>query len=340
MQYFFKMQAFHTLLSKIKQEQFSPFYLLSGTEPYYIDTITTELIDKLVNEQSRDFDFTLFYGKEAITAQIIETVKRYPMIAPYNLVIIKEAQLMPSSSWDDLADYLENPTSQSIIVFCFKHKAFDKRKKLYKAAERVGEVLTVKPLYDNQISKWVSNEAKSLSIDLSTAASVMLSEYIGSNLSALHNELVKLRLVVKKGETISPDHIEQHVGISKEFNSFELQKAIGFGQFSKAFQIIQYLNRNSKNHPIVLTLAALHNYFQKLLLLKGLSRPNEASRILGVNPFFIKDYQVAAARFSMKQLTEAMSCVLDADLKSKGIKGLNTSTQKIMEELLLKLFTL
>ena len=334
------MQAFHTLLSKIKQEQFSPFYLLSGTEPYYIDTITTELIDKLVNEQSRDFDFTLFYGKEAITDQIIETVKRYPMIAPYNLVIIKEAQLMPSSSWDDLADYLENPTSQSIIVFCFKHKAFDKRKKLYKAAERVGEVLTVKPLYDNQISKWVSNEAKSLSIDLSTAASVMLSEYIGSNLSALHNELVKLRLVVKKGETISPDHIEQHVGISKEFNSFELQKAIGFGQFSKAFQIIQYLNRNSKNHPMVLTLAALHNYFQKLLLLKGLSRPNEASRILGVNPFFIKDYQVAAARFSMKQLTEAMSCVLDADLKSKGIKGLNTSTQKIMEELLLKLFTL
>jgi DNA polymerase III subunit delta len=334
------MQAFNTLLSKIKQEQFSPFYLLSGTESYFIDAITNALMDQLVNEQSRDFDFTLFYGKEAISAEIIETAKRYPMIAPYNVVIVKEAQFMPPSSWDDLAAYVENPTSQSIVVFCFKHKAFDKRKKLYKAAERVGEVLTVKPLYDNQISKWISDEAKSLNIDLSPAAATMLSEYIGANLSALHNELVKLQLVVKNGETITPDHIETHVGISKEFNSFELQKAIGLGQFSKAFQIIQYLNRNPKNHPLVLTLATLHNYFQKLLLLKGLSNPAEAPKVLGVNPFFVKEYQSAAARFSMKQITQAMSSVLDADLKSKGIKGVNTTPQQIMEELLLKLFTL
>jgi DNA polymerase-3 subunit delta len=262
------------------------------------------------------------------------------MVAQSNVVIIKEAQFMSSSSWDDLSGYVENPTPQTIMVFCFKHKAFDKRKKLYKAAEKVGEVLTVKPLYDNQVTKWVAEEARNLKLSLSPAASTLLSEYIGANLSALHNELVKLKLVVKEGETITPDHIESHVGISKEFNSFELQKAIGLGQFSKAFQIIQYLNRNPKNHPMVLTLSTLHNYFQKLLILKGLKNPADAPRVLGVNPFFVKDFQSAAARFSMKQITEAMRAILDADLKSKGIKGVNTSPQQIMEELLLKLFTL
>ena len=334
------MQAFHTLLSKIKQDQFSPFYLLSGTESYYIDAVTNVLIKKLVNEQSRDFDFTLFYGKEATPAEIIETAKRYPMVAQYNVVIIKEAQFMSSSSCDDLSGYVENPTPQTIMVFCFKHKAFNKRKKLYKAAEKVGEVLTVKPLNDNQVTKWVAEEAKKLKLSLSPAASTLLSEYIGANLSALHNELVKLKLVVKEGETITPDHIESHVGISKEFNCFELQKAIGLGQFSKAFQIIQYLNRNPKNHPMVLTLSTLHNYFKKLLILKGLKNPADAPRVLGVNPFFIKDFQSAAARFSMKQITEAMRSILDADLKSKGIKGVNSSPKQIMEELLLKLFTL
>jgi DNA polymerase-3 subunit delta len=302
--------------------------------------VTNALIEKLVNEQSRDFDYTLFYGKEAAPSEIIETAKRYPMVAQYNVVIIKEAQFMSSSSWDDLSGYVENPTPQTIMVFCFKHKAFDKRKKLYKAAEKVGEVLTVKPLYDNQVTKWVAEEARNLKLSLSPAASTLLSEYIGANLSALHNELVKLKLVVKEGETITPDHIESHVGISKEFNSFELQKAIGLGQFSKAFQIIQYLNRNPKNHPMVLTLSTLHNYFQKLLILKGLKNPADAPRVLGVNPFFVKDFQSAAARFSMKQITEAMRAILDADLKSKGIKGVNTSPQQIMEELLLKLFTL
>ena len=302
--------------------------------------MTNALIEKLVNEQSRDFDYTLFYGKEAAPSEIIETAKRYPMVAQYNVVIIKEAQFMSSSSWDDLSGYVENPTPQTIMVFCFKHKAFDKRKKLYKAAEKVGEVLTVKPLYDNQITKWVAEEARNLNLSLSPAASTLLSEYIGANLSALHNELVKLKLVVKEGETITPDHIESHVWISKEFNSFELQKAIGLGQFSKAFQIIQYLNRNPKNHPMVLTLSTLHNYFQKLLILKGLKNPADAPRVLGVNPFFVKDFQSAAARFSMKQITKAMRSILDADLKSKGIKGVNTSQQQIMEELLLKLFTL
>ncbi len=334
------MQAFSSLLSKIEKYQFAPFYLLSGTEPYYIESILNTITSKLVDNISRDFDYTLFYGKEVIASQIIETAKRYPMIADYNLVIIKEAQSMSSESLDELATYLERPMIKSVVVFCFMHKAFDKRKKLYKAAEKKGVVLTVKPLYENQIISWLINHSKVLNLSLSPSVAVLISEHIGPNLSRLDSELRKLKLVINKDQVITADDVEKYVGISKKFNNFELQNAIGKRNFSKAFQIIQYLNKNSKNHPLVLILSSLHNYFQKLLLLKGLSIQSEASKVIGVNHFFIKDYQSAADRLNMRQITLALNHVLDADLKSKGIKGVNQTNKRILESLLLKLFSI
>jgi len=334
------MQALSSLLSKIEKHQFAPFYLLSGTEPYYIESILNIITSKLVDNISRDFDYTLFYGKEVIASQIIETAKRYPMIADYNLVIIKEAQSMSSESLDELATYLERPMIKSVVVFCFMHKAFDKRKKLYKAAEKKGVVLTVKSLYENQIISWLINHSKVLNLSLSPSVAVLISEHIGPNLSRLDSELRKLKLVINKDQVITADDVEKYVGISKKFNNFELQNAIGKRNFSKAFQIIQYLNKNSKNHPLVLILSSLHNYFQKLLLLKGLSIQSEASKVIGVNHFFIKDYQSAADRLNMRQITLALNYVLDADLKSKGIKGVNQNNKRILESLLLKLFSI
>jgi DNA polymerase-3 subunit delta len=334
------MQAFSLLLSEIKKHQFAPFYLLSGTESYYIECVLNTIISKLVDNTSRDFDYTLFYGKEVVASQIIETAKRYPMIADYNLVVIKEAQSMSSESLDELASYLEKPMIKTVVVFCFMHKAFDKRKKLYKAAEKKGIVLTVKPLYENQIISWLINHSKALNLSLSPSVAVLISEHIGANLSRLDSELRKLKLVVNKGEAVTAEDVEKYVGISKEFNSFELQNAIGRRDFSKAFQIIQYLNKNSKNHPLVLILSSLHNYFQKLLLLKGITIPSDATKVIGVNPFFIKDYQSAADRLNMHQITLALNHVLNADLKSKGIKGVNQTPKRILESLLLKLFSL
>ena len=232
------MQAFFTLLSKIDKDQFSPFYLLSGTEPYYIDSVLTALTSKLVDEASRDFDYTLFFGKEAQASEIIETAKRYPMMSKFNLVVVKEAQQLPPAAFDELAAYVAQPTQQSIVVLCHMHKAFDKRKKLYKAVENAGEVLTVKPLYDNQIPQWISQHAKSMQLDLTPTAVELLSTYVGANLSRLSSELKKLKLVSQPSETLDGDAIEKYVGISKVFNSFELQKAIGLGNFSLAFQIV------------------------------------------------------------------------------------------------------
>lgn len=331
------MQAFFTLLSKIQKEQFSPFYLLSGNEPFYIDAILKALVNKLVDEASKDFDFSQFYGKEAVASEIIETAKRYPMLSKHNVVVVKEAQFMNASAFDLLATYATQPMAQTVVVFCYKNKAFDKRKKLYKAVEKTGEILTVKPLYYNQLSPWIRDQSHDLKIDISPVAVELLATYIGANLNGLYGALKKLKLIIPEGITITQEHIEKHIGISKAFNSFELQKAIGLGQFSKAFQIIQYLNRNTKDHPLVLTLATLHNYFQKLLLLKGVG---SSSKQLGINPYFMKEYQTAANRFSMRQITHAMGYILEADLKSKGITARNQTSKDVLEELLLKLFTL
>jgi DNA polymerase III subunit delta len=334
------MQAFFTLLSKIEKRQFSPFYLLSGTESYYIDAVLAALISNLVDESSRDFDYTVFYGKEASASDIIETAKRYPMIAEYNVVVVKEAQLLLPSSLEDLAIYASQPTPKTVLVFCYMHKEFDKRKKLYKAADKFGEILTVKPLYDNQIPQWVNQHAKSLGLELTPTAIELISSYVGSNLTQLSNELKKLKLVVKPGEFVDEHSIEKYVGISKTYNSFELQKAIGLGNFSLAFQIVQYLNLNAKSNPLVLTLSSLHTYFQKLLLLKGIGKSSNAAAVIGVSPFFLKEFEIAAKRLSMRQISKAMKCVFEADLKSKGITGTNSSSSEILETLLIQLFTL
>lgn len=334
------MQAFFTLLSKIQKDHFSPFYLLSGTESFYIDAVVASLTSKLVEEASRDFDYTVFFGKEANATEIIETAKRYPMMARYNVVVIKEAQQLPPAVFDQLALYASHPTNQSIVVLCYMHKAFDKRKKLFKAVEKTGEILTVKPLFDNQIPQWIREHAKSLQLDLSPTAVELLTSSVGSNLSRLSSELQKLKLVVEKDKTIDEEAIEKYVGISKSFNSFELQKAIGIRNFSLAFQIVQYLNRNQKAHPLILTLSSLHSYFQKLLLLKGIDNSKNAAATIGVSPYFLKEYESAANQFSMRQITTAMRHIFEADLKSKGIGSVNAGVDEILETLLLQLFTL
>jgi len=335
------MQAFFTLLSKIEKDQFSPFYLLSGTESYYLDTVVASLISKLVDETSRDFDFTLFFGKEANASEIIETAKRYPMMAKYNLVVVKEAQQMSSFIFDELALYAAQPLNQSIVVLCYMHKAFDKRKKLFKTVEKMGEVFTAKPMYENQLTKWISDHARSLQLDLTPTAIELLFSYVGANLSRLSNELKKIKLVVQENEIIDKGAIEKYVGISKTFNSFELQKAIGLGKFSLAFRITQYLNRNQKTYPLVLILSSLHSYFQKLLLIKTLAYSSESTLgNIGISPYFIKEYEAAAKRFSMRQVCDAMRYIFEADIKNKGVFGVNSGSNEILETLLLRLFTL
>lgn len=330
------MQSFLNLLIKINNKEYSPFYLLSGNESFFIDKICDSLIENLVSETSKDFDYSQFYGKESTASEIIETAKRYPMLSKYNIVVIKEAQFMDKKELNDLALYANKPMLQSIVIFCYKGKAFDKRNKLYKEVSKCGEILTVKPLFENQLNTWVKNQIKNRKLKISPDAVELLISNIGSDLNRINSELDKLNFIFSDNKSISKDDIEKHVGINKKFNIFELQKALGLRNFSDAFKIIQYLNENPKENPIVMILSGIHSYFQKLLLIKSIGNNYEK---IGINPYFMKEYENAASRFSMKQLVNAMEQILIADLESKGIESGGKSSKEITEGLILKLFT-
>ena len=331
------MKEFFSLLSKIQRNEFSPLYLLSGSESFFIDATLKVLMEKLSDEKSNDFDLSVFYGKEAKAIQILECAKRYPMLSKHNTVVLKDAQLINTNELDVITSYAQNPNLQTILIICYKNKIFDKRKKLFKAIEKNGDVLLAKPIYENKLNSWIQRQAEILDIKISPLATELLAGYVGSNLGNLDQELKKLKIIVKDEDVVTEEHIEKYLGISKESYCIELQKAIGIGNFSKAFQIIQFLNRNSKDHPLVLVLSNLYNYFKKLLLLKGVTSD---PKVLGINPFFISEYSAAAKRLNMRQISLAMDHIMEADLKSKGINTNNATYKQTMEELLLKLFTL
>ena len=324
-------------MSSIDRGEYKPFYLFSGTEPYFIDRLEEKITQKLTDEASRSFDYSLFYGREVEASQIIETAKRFPLIAPHHLVVIREAQYLEKST-DLIAQYLTHPQPQTIIVFCYKYKAFDKRKKLYKAAKKVGALLETKTLYDNQVGQWIEDQLKVAQFKIDSNALQILTEALGNNLTKIEKEISKLNLVLEKGTQITPDHIEQYVGFSKDYNNFELYKAVGKRDFHLCIKIVKHLSENPKNHPLVLTVSGFYNFFRRVLLYHGLSDKSKAAGLLGVNPYFVRDYEQACQKFSLKQASKAISLVLEADLKSKGVGVKSGNQNDILQDLLVKVF--
>ena len=333
------MNVLNKIIDNINICEIDPFYLLSVTEPYFIDDISNQIVKKLVSNSSKDFDFSILYGKDSSVNEIIETAKRYPMISNYHVVLIREAQYL-DKKYDELSKYILNPQKESVIIFCYKNKIFDKRSKLYKAAISSGVVFESKPLYENQISPWVSNQLKSEGLEANPKSIQLLIEFLGLDLGKIKQEITKLKILCSK-ELITPELIEKHVGISKDFNNFELINAIGSKNKNKSIQIINYLSNNSKNNPIVLTISSLFQFFKKLLLFHGVSEINgrhNISSTLGINPYFIKDYEKASKFYNMKNCSHAIDLIHNADLKSKGIVGNNEGHKDILIDLISDLF--
>ena len=330
------MQDYNKILLNIKKENYSPFYLLSGKENYFIDSISSIIVNKIVQESSKEFDFTKFYGQDTSASEIIESARRFPMLSKYNLIIVNEAQNMRISEYDYLAKYVSQPSEHSIIIFCYKNKEFDKRKKLYKNVKIYGEFGNFRKINDNQLLNWIRVRANNIRLEISPIATELLVSNIGNNLSRLDSELKKLKIIVSDGGTVNQEHIEKYIGISKDFNTFELQSAIGLGYFSKAFQIVKFLSSNLKDNSIGPILGSLHSYFQKLILLKTVG--NHINRV-GIHPYFINEYKRVSERFSLKQISQALEYIMKADLKSKGIGGYKKN-ETVLEELVLKLFSI
>lgn len=331
------MQEFNQLMSSVDRGDYKPFYLLSGTEPYFIDRLEAKITDQLTDEASRSFDYSLFYGKEVEASQIIETAKRFPLLASHHLVVVREAQHLDKSS-DLIAEYLSQPQPQTIIVFCFKHKTFDKRKKLYKVVKKVGSLLESKTLYDNQISQWIGDRLKEAQFTIDSAALQILIEALGNDLSKIEKEVDKLKIVLEEGSQITPEQIEDHVGFSKDYNNFELYKAVGKRDFYQTAKIVKYLSENPKNHPLVITISGFYNFFRRLVLYHGIPDKSKAASMLGVNPYFVRDYEQASRQFNLKQASKAISLTLEADLKCKGVGVKSGNHYDILQDLLVKVF--
>ena len=331
------MREFKQLMSIISKGEYAPFYLLSGTEAYFIDQVEALLTDRLTDESSRSFDYSLFYGKDVDASQVVETAKRFPMLAHYHLIVVREAQHM-DRSLDLIADYLSNFQPKTILVLCYKHKAFDKRKKLYKAANKFGVVLESKELYDNQIGLWIKEKIGLTTLKVDALGLQLLGEALGSDLNKIQNEIEKLKIILTEGTLITPELIEKHVGFSKDYNNFELYKALGIRDFSKCAMIIKYMAENPKSHPLVLTIGGMYTFFRRLLMFHGLSDKKSAASLLGVNPFFVKDYEQASRFFNMKQSSRSLTFILEADLKSKGVGVKTINHSGVLQDMIIKIF--
>lgn len=307
-----------------------------GTEPFFIDQITAALMGTVVDEMARDFDTTVVYGKETTVDQIVEAAKRFPMMGAHQLIVVKEAQYLDRSI-DQLASYCAAPQPQSVLVLCYKHKKLDKRKKVYKAIASNGQILETKPLYDNQVGGWIEQRGKGYGFSFQPQALAMLVAYLGSDLGKIDKELEKLTNSVPSGTEITPEVIEQNIGYSKDFNSFELQNALGQRNLALCYRIVKYMGNNPSQHPFPLTISVVFNFFQKLFMFHGIKNPADAPRVLGVSPYFVKDYQAAAQKYSMRQTAKVLQLLNEYDLKSKGVGASSLPLEELMKEMVLKI---
>ena len=325
------------IISSISNKKLNPVYFLMGNEPYYIDNLTERFSKDIISKEEQEFNQVILYGKDVSTEVVIAEAKQYPFGSEKRVVIVKEAQHLKNI--EILDSYLDNPQISTVLVIAYKGKSVDKRKKFGKNLSKKCVVFESKKLYDNKIPSWILEyiNMKGYKIDYNAAA--ILSEYLGTDLSKITNELDKLMLVVKKEEQITTKLVEYHIGISKDYNVFELQNALGIKNVVKANRIINHFAANPKAHHIVPILGALFTFFQKIMIYHFLEDKSSKSvaSILKVNPFFIAQYQTASSNYSKKQLFHIFEYLKDYDLRSKGLNNKNTTQSALLKELIFKI---
>ena len=327
------MNTTNQLITDIKGGKIAPIYFLMGEEAYYIDVISDFIESYVLAEEEKGFNQMVLYGKDVTIQDIVSNAKRYPMMAERQVIIVKEAQNLIKTI-EQLVDYAKNPQPSTVLVFNYKYKTLDKRKALYKALSKAAVVFESKKIYEDKIPNWIQSFLKSKQISITPKAALMLTEFLGTDLSKIANELNKLEIVVGAKKEITPELIEENIGISKDFNNFELQKALGNLDHKKAYQIVYYFAQNPKQHPFVLTISILYMYFSKLMTLHTVRdrNPSTIAKALGVNPYFVNDYIAVSRNFPMKRISGVLETLRTYDTKSKGV-GANLSPKDLYNEL-------
>lgn len=327
------------IVNEIKSGIIKPVYFFMGEEPYYIDKLTEYIEDNILSEDDKGFNQMVLYGKDVTIEEVVANAKRYPMMAERQVVIVKEAQEL-SRTIEKLESYAENPQPTTVLVFAYKYKTLDKRKKLIKNVIKNGVVFESKKMYENQVADWIKRVLSGKGYGIEPKAAAMLVEFLGNDLSRISNELDKLAIILPKGHTISPKDVEDNIGISKDYNIFELRKAIGERDQLKAYKIANYFAQNPKDNPLVMTTGLIFGFFSQLLQYHGLKdkSPGNVSKVLRVNPYFLKDYDIALRNYPMKKVSAIVAALRDIDVKSKGVGANAVSQHDLLKEMLVKIF--
>ena len=336
-------ETHQSILQNLKNKQYAPVYFLQGEETYYIDQISNYIEANALDEGLKSFNQIITYGKESDLQTILTQAREFPMMAERRVVIVKEAQELATISKEQgeklLTHYLENQQTSTVLVFCYKYKPLDKRKKLAKALDKHAVVLEAKKMYDNQLPDWVSGYIKDKGRKIEQKAVFVIVENIGNNITRIANEIDKMLGNLAEDAIINSDDVYKNIGVSKEYNVFELQKALAFKNILKANQIIKYFESDPKSNPLIPIVTLLFSFYTKLLLVHHAKDKSEWSiaSVLKVNPFFVKEYLMAANNYSLVQTIQKIGFIKDADLQSKGIGQVSMKEGAILKELIFKL---
>lgn len=338
------VDAYTELIQELKKKIYKPIYFLTGDEPYYIDKISDFIAANVLEESEKAFNQTILYGKDVDVPAIINASRRFPMMANHQVIIVKEAQNI--KKLEELEIYLKTPLKSTILVICNKPKSDgkprsnEKLRKVLNQIEKMGVLFESKKLYDSQIPDWIINYLAGKNCTIAPIPAKLLTEYLGNDLSKIENELEKLFITLPPNSNkITVEHIEQFIGVSKDYNRFELTKAIGERNILKANKVVDYFAKNPGPNPFTLSITSIYQYFIKVFKIHFItdkSNPNLASE-LGVNIYFVEEYKNAAKIYSYGKCVQIFSLLREYDLRSKGLNNTTTDNGELLKELIYKI---
>lgn len=337
------MSELKKMITSFKKDGYKPVYFLMGEEPYFIDFLSDHFTNNVISEEEKSFNQVVLYGKDVSVNDIMSQARQYPFMGDKMLVVIKEAQELVKTI-DQFSSYFKSVQPSTILVFCYKYKTLDKRKELYKTLSKseFAEIFESNKLKDYQVEGWIKTLISDEKLEIEPKAVAMLVEFLGNDLSKISNEIDKLKIILKNDKIITADLVEENIGISKEYNNFELINAVAYKNEAKAFSIAKYFALNTKNNPFVVTTSLLYNFFSKLLQYHGMiyknagANPADIAKQLGINQYGLKDYQAASKIYPMKKVSQTIAVIREIDLKGKGVNG-SLTHDDLLKELLIKL---
>lgn len=335
------MNELNSILKSIKNKEFLPVYFFHGVEPHYIDVAVKAFENDALEEDEKAFNQTVVYGKDTTFAEVLSLARQFPMMGEKQVIILKEAQeiRLTDKETEALKAYAENPVPTTLLVIAYKHKKIDSRKSFVKVLTKNKMIFHSDKIKDYQVSNWISEQLSLLKIPTKPNIPLLLSEYLGTDLSRIFNELSKLKMILKDGEILDEKIVEKHIGISKEFNSHELLKFLGKKDAHNAFRIAYHIGKNSDGGSFPALIGSFYNFFTNLIIYHlsvGMPR-NEIAATLGINPYFLNQFDEAARFYNLKNTTRIISILREMDMKKKGLGAVNMKDSELLKELVFKI---